>query len=274
MATLKSIDMYPYSGWMDRPWGLGADGSTPSQWTADDLDLDAAARSSRRVAEALSMHLRAAAISSRRSSYRTMLLEGRGVDAVTVSRLPVRHGPGPTLITSGFRNLLPDQRADVLLSALHRNLAPLAADEGWTAELDACVARIREDGYACKWTSAWKRTRDRTLLVRIVARIEDDGYGRWIAEIADSETNVLRRTRELIGWTWVSNFEVMAKEMRFAAPHVLTVGRGSGFLHTESVIDLDTGSVAESEDGPVQILNYPGDPGLTAPDVVVGELPL
>ncbi len=184
---------------------------------------------------------------------------------------------GRVLISRGFHRLLPAGRAALLSEVVHRNLVPLADAEGWRETLDQAVERFRESGYECRWTSPWKAARDGRHQVRLSMRMADDGYGRWKVEVADLTGAVLRASAELPGWTWVENYQIMAKEMWFDPDGHLVVGRGSSFIGHITAIDIDTGSVidAKSNHGSGALsLSYPGEPGQKLPLVVDEEIPV
>jgi hypothetical protein len=177
-------------------------------------------------------------------------------------------------VPEGFRHLLPQQRAIALGDALHESLKPLARAEGWDDTLDTVVSVARSNDFACGWRSPWKSSRDKKFQVRIDVVIHDDGYGRWLIDIAEPEGVIVRSTERMFGWTWLENYFRMAKSMRFVAPRVLSVGMGSMFLHGVTSIDLDTAltldSVGDSQPGVGSvILSYPGEDGHATPGMRV-----
>lgn len=272
MPRIRDVHVYPYSGWPDRPWSAGSEMSAPFE--PDVLDLDAAARSARRVTEELTRRLRAADIESKRGSYRIFMRSVSETNAVEVdpSIRFARDGfLGSIKPPRGFSLLLPDQRAEAIASAVSENLQPLAALEGWDDELNRVIGAAREAQYDCSWVSDWKSTRDRSLRARLAVTIEDDGYGRWLIEVANAGGELLRSTERMFGWAWLSNFEKMAKTMAFSGPHTLVVDRESMFLGVATSIDLDTAVVWHEGDdvgvGDV-VLSYPGEPGRPSPAVV------
>ncbi|WP_161972386.1 hypothetical protein [Glaciihabitans arcticus] len=241
-------------------------------------DRDAAARSARAATESLSMELTAEEITSRRARYHLGMVGDPHPSAVEVEAHPewAKHGfLGHITISDGFRNVLPPQRTAVMAEAVYLALRPLALEEHWAPALEAAMGRVRANDYRCSWVSSWKRAPDRTHAVRIVMEIADDGYGRWHVETGKAGA-VLRSTEDLSGWTWVKNFETMAKEMRFDERGRLVVGRGSGFLHAVTTIDITTGEVLSDKPSepygknPVR-LNYSGMPGTPVPPVRVVE---
>lgn len=266
------MHVYPYSGWPEKPWGLGRDAVAP--FDPDALDLDAAARTARRVTEELTRRLQAAGVESKRGSYQISMrsvAESDGVEVDPSIRFARDGFLGSIKPPRGFRLLLPEQRAGSIAAAVQENLRPLAVKEGWEDELDQAARAARDVDFECSWTSEWKSTRDRTLKARLSVTLADDGYGRWLIEVANSEGEHLRRTERMFGWTWLSNFQKMAKTMAFSEPHTLVVGRESMFLGVATSIDLDT-AVARHEGNDVGVgevvLSYPGEPGRPSPAVV------
>ncbi|MGV8885626.1 MAG: hypothetical protein ACOH1T_08585 [Microbacteriaceae bacterium] len=276
MARLRNVYIYPYSGWPNFPWDEGRDARPP--YSSAISDRDAAARSARAATEALSTELTEEQITSRRTSYRFMILNEPHPTDVEVEPHPewAKDGfLGHIRICDGFRNLLPPQRAAVMAEAVYLGLRELALEENWLAPLDAAMNRVRAIDYRCLWMSSWKSSPDRVHSVRIVMELADDGYGRWHVEIGKGGV-VHRSTAELSGWTWVKNFEFMAKEMRFDERGHLVVGRGSGFLHAVTTIDIATGAVLSDEPAEPYArnsvrLSYPGMPGIPVPPVKAVE---
>lgn len=278
VAKFRTVHLFPYSGWPEWPWEAGRDSVGP--FDDDVLDRDAAAKSARAVTEAISLQLQSAAVVSRRASYMINILSKPGESNVEVGAdiTFAREGfLGRVLISRGFHRLPPTERAALLSEVVHRNLAPLADAEGWRDTLDQSVEHVRASGFECRWTSPWKSTPDRQRQVRLTMKMADDGYGRWKVEVADLAGEVLRESPELSGWTWVENYQIMAKEMHFDPDGHLIVGRGSGFIGHVTAIDLDSGSVvlAKSNHGTGAIaLSYPGQLGQSVPLVVDEEIPL
>jgi len=272
VARFRTVHIYPYSGWPQWPWEVGRD--APGPFDDDVLDRDAAARSARAVTEAISLALQSRSVQSRRSTYSIHLVQRHGAADIEVGTdlAFARHGfLGRVLISRGFRELLPEDRAAILLDVVGRNLAPLADAEGWRDTLDRVLDDVRAGGFECSWVSSWKRSPDHQHQVRIVARIADDGFGRWRVQISDSTGTVVRESPELVGWTWVENFQKMAKEMRFDTARRLVIGRGSMFMDDVTTIDVGSADVIDErssrgEDGIP--LRYPGLSGKSRPRVI------
>jgi hypothetical protein len=266
MPVLKDVHFYPYSGSSTRPWGVPGGQDARPPFTAAVHNIDAAARSSRRVTEQLSMSLHELGVTAPRASYRIFLAHQGETNSVRVlneigPRYVKEFFLGNVEVPNGFRTLAPDLRAELLTDAVSAKLLPIARAGQWEQQLDRAVSDLRASGYRCEWTSPWKTSPDRKLRVRIVVAFADDGYGRWQVQIAEPGGEILRETAPILGWTWISNFQAMAKQMRFAARDVLEVGSGSGFMTGLTSIDLATAAVigigylASAEEG---MLTYPG----------------
>lgn len=272
------MHIYPYSGWPQWPWEAGRD--APGPFDDHLLDRDAAARSARAVTEAISLALQSKSVQSRRSTYSINLLQqGGSADIEVGANLAfAKQGfLGRVLISRGFRELQPQQRAAILSEVVHRSLAPLADAEGWRDTLDQAVDHVRAGGFECDWVSAWKPSPDHQHQVRIVTRIADDGFGRWRVQISDPTGIVLRESPDLLGWTWVENFQKMAKDMRFDTEGHLVVGRGSMFMDDVTTIDVASAAVINeqsSRDGDATPLRYPGRPGQSLPGVIDEIVPV
>jgi hypothetical protein len=260
VARLKTFYLYPYSGWEELPWNQGRGATGP--YDEATLDLDATARSSRRVFEAISQSVSEMGIDSKRSSYRLSILESKSSDLEVKTDLSYFTSGflGHIRVPSGFRFVEPSLRAELLLGALWAAIRALADREGWDFRpVDTAVEKFRESRYECGWIGPWKNTRDRTLRARVVMRLADDGYGRWHMIVAGSETDeLLVRTEEVLGWTWIENFVRLSKSMRFVAPRTLEVGSGSGFIDRRVQVNLETGGLVRRATDPTP-LSYPGN---------------
>jgi len=272
LAQLKTLYLYPYSGWEEVPWGQGRGDRGP--YDDATLDLDATARTSRRVFEAVNVGLRDLGIDSRRSSYSMSIWHSKSADVEVDPDLRyfTQGFVGGIAIPSGFRFVEPDLRAEVLLACMSTTIHALGDREGWdSTAVDRVVADFRSSGYKCEWTGPWRSTRDRKLRVRMSMRLADDGYGRWRLNVAtkDSEDPFLQ-TEEVLGWTWVDNFIRSSKSMKFVSPSTLLVGSGSGILNRTVTVNIETGEVHRREPDPLP-LSYPGDPSraVRAPKIVV-----
>ncbi|MDQ1576078.1 MAG: hypothetical protein QOH55_1228 [Microbacteriaceae bacterium] len=260
MARLKNFYLYPYSGWEEIPWGEARGSVGP--YGDETLDLDAAARTSRRVFEAVSFGMGALGVDSRRSSYGlgSFASEGSSVELHQNFRSSAEGFLGNVGIPKGFRFLAPNLRAELLLGALSVTIDTLATHEGWDpAAARSVVAKFRDSAYACMWSSGWKSSRDRKLRVQITMRLADDGYSRWKLVVADAHSEeVARQTEEVLGWTWIENCMRSFKSMKFVSSRVLEVGSGSGILNRTVKVDIETGQVQRVAPDPVP-LSYPGD---------------
>lgn len=93
MPRLRTVYMYPYAGFPETPWGEARGANGP--FSTEILDLDAAARSSRRVCESISHQLDQSEIHSRRAQYQVGLKVGP-------SSRTVRVRPSPSTSKYGF----------------------------------------------------------------------------------------------------------------------------------------------------------------------------
>lgn len=66
MPRLREIYVYPYVGWADRPWPGQRPRDSEEPWDDALLDLDAGARSARRVTESVSQALKALGVEAPR----------------------------------------------------------------------------------------------------------------------------------------------------------------------------------------------------------------
>ncbi|MFD1721858.1 hypothetical protein [Amnibacterium endophyticum] len=263
MGHLKDVHCYPYSGWFDIPWGLPK--PLEQDPTTDELDIDAAARSSRRVTEAISAEISSSNLPAPRSSHRIMLDVYDGPD-ISVTAFDQRtYDFGRLQIPRGFRHFNPDTRAELLADAVTQHLSDLATLRDWDhSVLSAAVRRARDSGWAATFVGSWKRTPDRHSRVRLFGQIHDDGYARWRIGVSDLHTEThLTESDEARGWTWLKNLKRSAAGARFLDDHRLEVPSGSMFLTETQVVDIRSGTV--TADYEVPPLSYPGDATLEPP---------
>ena len=253
MAGFRDVHLFPYSGWYRQPWGL------PDTFS---LDVDAAARTARRVTEAISRELTSLGVTSPVSSYRLHSWKGSSND-LELERVRAPQGPflGRLFIPRGFRFLDPQVRATVLAEATEAALGGLAESTGWnTHAVSDAVQAVKDDDFTCAWVGPWKSTRDRKRRVRLQGRIHDDGYGRWrLVVAAKSADEPILETIDVLGWTWLANFDHAAKSMRFVSADVISVTSGSDMLPEPLQIDITTGKILRRKSNPRPI-TYPGKP--------------
>jgi hypothetical protein len=122
------------------------------------------------------------------------------------------------------------------------------------------VQAVRVAQFECSWTGPWKSARDRKTRVRLQGRILDDGYGRWRLVVANRDSDdPLLETEEVLGWTWLRNFDHAAKTMRWESPTIITLQSGSDMLPEAVRINVVTGEVRLEERHPLP-RSYPGNP--------------
>ena len=80
MPRLREIYVYPYVGWADRPWPGQRPRDSEEPWDDALLDLDAGARSARRVTESVSQALKALGVEAPRGQLMLELRLGEGLD--------------------------------------------------------------------------------------------------------------------------------------------------------------------------------------------------
>ena len=262
MPRLREIYVYPYVGWADRPWPGQRPRDSEEPWDDALLDLDAGARSARRVTESVSQALKALGVEAPRGQLMLELRLGDG-DAVELEFLerfldPSDRMTGRVRIPSGFRLRTPVERASMLGEAVIETAHRRAVLHGWDVDaVDEALRAVADGGFRAFAESPWKPTRDRRRQVRLRGEIADDGFLRMRVEIDDSAAGGgLRRSDAVLGWVWLENVARAAKKMRFEGNSVLRFGSGSADHEFEAVVDLETGAATRTPRAP-EPLSYP-----------------
>ena len=250
MARFRDIHLYPYSGWYRKRWG---------QPDTRSRDVDATARTARRVTEAISRELGVADLSSSASSYRLIAEEGKDTFELTLDRSPSDAFLGRLTIPRGFRHLDPQVRAGLVADAVQAALLALGDHSRWDpAVVRNAVDGVRDASFACEWTGPWKASRDRSTQIRLQGRILDDGYGRWRIVVADRPSGAVRlQTQDVVGWNWLANLERAAASIRWVTPSTIELQSGSDFLPQVVTVNIETGKVKGTRLEPVPT-SYPG----------------
>lgn len=261
MAKFSNVYCYPYSGWQDTPWGHARPPET--QPTEDDLDIDAAARSSRRVTESINLELATLGLSASKSSYQIGLSVGDEPDIIATSLRQRSYNFGNIQIPHGFRFFPPATRASLLATAVETQLEALASLWDWNPELvRAASRRTRDANWAAAYTGSWKRTPDRTRRLRLFGQILDDGHARWQIGVSNLDRDeYVVVSKAVAGWTWISNLRNAASSARFLDKDRLQVPPESGFLTDTHVVNLSSGGIEPRQDEQV-VLAYPGEADL------------
>lgn len=253
MARFREIYAYPYAGWWEKPW------STAKEVTDAVRDLDAAARSARRVTESVSQALRELGVEAYRGQ---VMLTLRIVDgeqnSLDLVDKPSDMSFGFLGLPTGIHRLPPAERVLLLGEPVIEAAQALGRLSGWDADaVDQAMEAVRDGGFRARAEGPWKTTRDGRKRVRLRGEIADDGYLRMAAEIDDLTAEAAPRlSEEIVGWTWLENVARAAKGMRFLDSGTLWFGSGSE-TEFETVVDLDTGAATRTPRNPAP-LSYPG----------------
>ncbi|WP_328291336.1 hypothetical protein OG218_00965 [Kineococcus sp. NBC_00420] len=174
MPRFHTIDVYPYSGHVDRPW-------------SEDADADAFAKTARRVCEAYSRALAAQDLHGKNS---TLLLHLDRVSEEHTADLDHVHvvvdtdhreGPESARVTlpAGVAALSAPARALLVLDVVHGAALRLAQARSMdVARLDLVRQAVLGDGLRFLWSSAPKVSPDRRHRASVLVELADDGFGR------------------------------------------------------------------------------------------------
>lgn len=146
MARFHDVHFHPYFGWEDIPWGLPKPMTEPP--TVEELDVNAAARSSRRLTELVNEELSGVRLQAGFGSLRIRLEAEAGSDMIarTNSERRFAHMAG-LRVAVDFRLLGPDLRAELPAQAVELHLLAVDGVCGWNREeVRAATARARDRG--------------------------------------------------------------------------------------------------------------------------------
>jgi hypothetical protein len=190
-GIVRNVDVWPPSGWYDEPWQ-----SNP--------DADAFCKSAVSVTAAYSLGLPALALPAWRSWVRFACFrspDDRVHVRASVGRDPSEMEFGYIGLPAGVAEWAPEDRARLVLEAVHAGMVRLGEARGWDpSPLERLREITRELGLERQNVGDWKSSPDRRHRARIIDRTAPDGQGRLGVEVADRDGVVVAATEEVPGW--------------------------------------------------------------------------
>ncbi len=179
MARVRYVLVYPYSGFRDRLW----DAEQHPDGRGRDPDVDAVARTSRRVCEAYSRGLVELGLEGNHGEVRVFVHRSHRDDEVVPVSTYLKWTEGFEMahvgVPVGAGAWSEQRRARMLLEAFHAVMTRFGHARGWPL---AGLERLHDDyldtGLDLAWRSAWKSSPDRRTEACLDAWLHDDGFSR------------------------------------------------------------------------------------------------
>ncbi|PPF53915.1 hypothetical protein C5B94_09115 [Clavibacter michiganensis] len=261
-AMLKSLLIWPDSGWTDVRW-CPPHGEADPEWPL--LAMDALLRGSKKVSERLSTCLAEQGIEMPRSEIRLM---ARGLSASGDLEVEIydytRDGPyvGSVRVPIGFHDLDVRRRDELVLQMWRETLTQIVACSGKDpAAVERAADAARRDDYEVPRHGPWKQDRSRSRRVRLVGGLHDDGFLHLHLEI--EELRGFRETRlsdgmidSTLGWS----FDKAAKSVRWESSHV-----DEGVPTVSVVIEGGGRFELDGESGSIRVIGGFEEPWKIAP---------
>lgn len=172
LRRVRHVDFSPSSGWLDRPWD-------------HDPDIDAFARSSRRVCERYTELLQGAQLAS--NQLRIFLRMNSAKDIARVEFLdgePTDFESALAYLPRGLTDWTPTQRARLALELQHASALALARVRGSDpAPFGLAHHALLLEGLQPLWHGPWTSSPSRKHRARLVQRIEDTGFAKLWLEV-------------------------------------------------------------------------------------------
>ena len=217
MPILRHVQIYPFSGFYDRRWGVeGRDEST-----------DRMCRISRALCEVYSEEVRAHRVAMHCSILR--------ISAVDYP--PGRQDWGWAKYVSGAQDSMewghicaPERFSSWeavaaktwVLDAVHSIAVQMAEYRGLDPEpFEAARAAVLAAGFAYRLDGAWKSAPGRRLRARPRYWLHDDGFGRAVVEVSDPTGTVVAQTPQFLTFTTSEGMRRSARTLRWVQPRRL-----------------------------------------------------
>lgn len=200
MARLSTVEFWPATGFVDRPW---------VEDPGEDAFVKTATRICERFSEALRDGLGGAVVENSVGSIRFFTgrhadpdWRGRNVPADPVNVLVEvvldrPHGFEMATVTlpQGIEALTAQERARLVLEVICAATGRLGAVRGWDRQvLAAARQHVIDHGYGYEAVGPWKASPSRRHRARCVFGLADDGFGRLTLQVADAGSE------EVVAW--------------------------------------------------------------------------
>ena len=260
---------------LTKVWIWPAEGKTTKPWD-ESPEIDSFLKTSRRVSEAFRQALERHNIRTRDPEIEIMLDDEVGDRDIVVQAIErgVDRGPESATITVSrdFHRLDEYTRAFFVADALHAIATRLGTVHGWhLAAINSAMDAVRVEDYAFEWVGPWKPNADKTMRVRVRARLLDDGFGRVRLEFAGADdTTPVSSTGEVVAGTTRGDFKRISKSVAWSGGNAVTArGLGRGFAAS-----ADSGQMRSLSPVKQPLANFAEpDPALPLPRIVVADAP-
>jgi|TARA_Y100000815_G_scaffold229854_2_gene219395 hypothetical protein len=199
VARVRYVLVYPYSGFRDRLW----DAEQHPDGRGRDPDVDAVARTSRRVCEAYSRGLVELGLEGNHGEVRVFVHRSHRDDEVVPVSTYLKWTEGFEMahvgVPVGAGAWSEQRRARMLLEAFHAVMTRFGHARGWPL---AGLERLHDDyldtGLDLAWRSAWKSSPDRRTEACLDAWLHDDGFSRVRILLRDRTSGEIAGSSEVV----------------------------------------------------------------------------
>jgi hypothetical protein len=233
MPTFDYVEVWPPTGWPDRPW-------------RDNAEEEAFVKSARSITELYSEALSRLQVPGHRSMLRLTCVPAPTSDVVTVHVSTGRAASfehAAVYLPTGIAELVPSQRALLALDVVHATVLRLAEARGWDkTRFQAVRQHVLNRALEYKWASGWKSSPDRRHRARACYRLLDDGYGRASIEVQrrDDEATVAV-SAEALAFSTSQGFVRSARTLRWDGSSAVQVipYSGLGLANVHGLVRLE-----------------------------------
>jgi hypothetical protein len=221
---VRYVLVYPYSGFRDRWWGTeGQNGE------GGDADVDAVARTSRRVCEAYSRGLVELALEGNHGEVRVFVHRSRREDGVIPVDAYLDWSGGFEMahvgVPAGAAGWPEQRRARLLLEGMHAVMTRFGQARGWSQQdLDRLRETCLDSGLDLTWRSSWKAAPGRHSEACVDAWLHDDGFSRVRILLRDRATGEVTGCSQVVeGPVGEAGLKRAARSLRWRDREVVEV---------------------------------------------------
>jgi hypothetical protein len=237
VPSFSYVEVYPPTGFPERPWC----GDDPDR---DDVH-DAFVKSARSVTELYWQALAPLKVPNHCSMLRLACSSSSAEEVIVTVSTEKFEGMemGRIHVPRAFLELTHEQRARLVLDAVHGAVLRLAEARGWDPTLFApCRQHVLDAGLVYRWDALWKSSPDRRHRARARYHLTPDGYGRVRIEVQRREDGtVVAVSQEAVAFSTSRGFQRSARTLRWVGSAAVGLVPYAGLLsaHTHGSLRLE-----------------------------------